>query len=181
MLTSPVTATDALDPFLEKDVENLWVYYACLQYKDSLSNRHFAMPSGRNRILGIQLYKCRIKGFLHWGYNHWYSGLSVKTVDPFRNTDADACFPSGDAFLVYPGQDGPINSIRSEVLREAFQDLNALYLLESLVGRDGTLKLLEKGIEPLTFRQYPHDPAWLPCVRDKINRAICGVPEEYPL
>lgn len=77
-LTIPVTATDAIEPFIEKNVENLWAYYACLQYQDSLSNRFFALPSNRNRILGIQLYKHNIKVFLHWGYNHWYSGLSEK-------------------------------------------------------------------------------------------------------
>lgn len=121
-LTIPVTATDAIEPFIEKNVENLWAYYACLQYQDSLSNRFFALPSNRNRILGIQLYKHNIKDFLHWGYNHWYSGLSEKKINPFLNTDAGACFPSGDAYLVYPGKHGPVNSIRIEVLREAFQD-----------------------------------------------------------
>ncbi len=176
-LTIPVTATDAIEPFIEKNVENLWAYYACLQYQDSLSNRFFALPSNRNRILGIQLYKHNIKGFLHWGYNHWYSGLSEKKINPFLNTDAGACFPSSDAYLVYPGKHGPVNSIRIEVLREAFQDHRALQLLESLIGRTETQKLLEKDIMPVTFRQYPHDAEWLLALRETINKMIAQTQE----
>lgn len=171
-LTVPVTATETVDEFLDKNVENLWVYYACLQYKNSLSNRFYSMPSNRNRIIGIQLYKHNIRGFLHWGYNHWYSGLSIKKINPFLNTDADANFPSGDAYLVYPGPNGPMNSIRAEVLREAFQDQRALQMLESLVGRAETLRILEEGIPPITFQQYPHDPEWMLDVRRRINEAI---------
>lgn len=177
MLTSPVTATSAIDAFLEQHVENLWAYYCCGQYQNYLSNRFLAMPSNRCRILGVQLYRHNIKGFLHWGYNHWYSGLSVKKINPFLNTDADACFPSGDAFLVYPGEDGPVNSLRIKVLREAFQDHRALLLLESLAGKEETHRLLEEGIPPITFQQYPHETKWLLKLREKINRAILSYME----
>lgn len=174
-LTIPVVATDMVKKFMEQDVKQMWVYYACLQYRNSLSNRHFSMPSNRNRILGIQLYKSQIRGFLHWGYNHWYSGLSVKKINPFQITDADACFPSGDAFLVYPGEEGPINSIRLEVLLEGVQDYRALMHLESLIGREETIRFLERGIQPITFVQYPHDSAWLLDVRERVNQMIARV------
>ena len=172
LLNPPVTVLDTVNNFLEKQVRPLWVYYACLENKNYIPNRFFAFPSLRNRIIGIQLYKFQIQGFLHWGYNHWYSGLSVKELDPFTNTDSDACFPSGDAFLVYPGENGPINSIRIEVLREAFQDYRALTLLESLTDREHVLSILEADIPPITFTEYPHDPVWLIDVRERINQAI---------
>ena len=114
---------------------------------------------------------------MHWGYNHWYSGLSEKKINPFLNTDAGACFPSGDAYLVYPGKHGPVNSIRIEVLREAFQDHRALQLLESLIGRTETQKLLEKDIMPGTFRHYPHDAEWLLALRETINKMIAQTQE----
>ncbi len=48
---------------------------------------------------------------------------------------------------MYPGEEGPVESIRLEVLQEAMQDLRALQLLESLVGRERVLELIEEGLE----------------------------------
>lgn len=62
------------------------------------------MPSARNRILGALLYKYNAVGFLQWGYNFWYSQFSKHEIDPFTVTDAGKAFPSGDAFVVYPGE-----------------------------------------------------------------------------
>jgi hypothetical protein len=172
LVKNPIPANNHIEPFLKHEVPNLWTYYCVSQY-DKVSNRFFAFPSARNRIIGMQLYKFRIAGFLHWGYNFWYTQYSKSAIDPFRQTDAGNAFPSGDPFLVYPGKDGPIESIRMEVFYEALQDLRALQLLESLVGRERTMALLEEDLEtPLTFDTYPADPNWLQRKREAINRAI---------
>ena len=34
------------------------------------------------------------------------------------------------------------------------------------------MEILEGGIEPLTFRDYPRDPQWLLNLRTRINNAI---------
>ena len=75
-------------------------YYCCGQYK-KVANRFFSMPSARNRILGVQLYKYNIKGFLQWGYNFWYSQFSLSEIDPYLTTDSGGAFPSGDPFTKY--------------------------------------------------------------------------------
>ncbi|MFD0696735.1 DUF4091 domain-containing protein [Paenibacillus sp. GCM10027628] len=168
----PIPANNHIEPFLENEVPNLWTYYCCAQYQ-KVANRFFTFPSVRNRILGMQLYKYQMAGFLHWGYNFWYSQFSKKAIDPFRVTDAGQGFPSGDAFLVYPGEEGPIESLRLEVLYESLQDLRALQLLESKIGRDAVIALLESGLEkPITFSEYPNDAEWLLGKRDQINRLI---------
>ncbi|THF75361.1 DUF4091 domain-containing protein [Cohnella fermenti] len=172
LVGQPIPGSDRIEPFLEAGVPDLWTYYCCAQYKE-VANRFFDMPSARSRILGAQLYKFRMKGFLHWGYNFWYSQYSLRAVNPFETTDADGAFPSGDAFLVYPGENGPVESIRLKVVREALQDLRALRLLESLAGREATLRLLEQGLEtPLTFRAYPREADWLLARRGLVNEAI---------
>nr|WP_051253595.1 glycoside hydrolase domain-containing protein [Paenibacillus alginolyticus] len=176
----PIPANNHMEPFLENNVPNLWTYYCCVQYRD-VANRFFVFPSVRNRVLGLQLYKFQIAGFLHWGYNFWYSQYSKKAIDPFRVTDAGQGFPSGDAFLVYPGEQGPVESLRLEVFYEAIQDLRALELLESQIGRDAVLLLLEECLEkPITFSDYPNDADWLLGKREQINRKIAesssGVP-----
>jgi len=78
--------------------------------------------------------------------------------------------------LVYPGEEGPIESIRLEVLYEAMQDLRALELLEKKIGKEQTIKLLEEGLqEPLTFSVYPKGSGeWLLAARERINQAIAS-------
>jgi hypothetical protein len=172
LLTHPVVSTEHIERFIENRTNNLWAYYCCCEYK-SVSNRFFNMPSSRNRIIGVQLYKYDIQGFLHWGYNHWYSQKSLKQIDPFQVTDADHGFPSGDAFLVYPGKEGPISSIRLAVLREAMQDIRALRLLERAVGKQETIKCLEEGMnQPLTFSSYEKSSLWIIEMRKRVNQMI---------
>lgn len=168
----PIPANNHIEPFIENGVKPLWTYY-CVSQRKLVSNRFFNMPSARNRIIGMQLYKFGAEGFLHWGYNFWFSQYSKKPINPFLNTDANHSFPSGDAFLVYPGPDGPIESIRMEVFYEALQDLRALQLLESFIGKEQVVALLEEGLEqPITFSEYPRAMEWLLAKREQINRTI---------
>ncbi|SFJ50309.1 protein of unknown function [Paenibacillus sp. UNC496MF] len=173
LVKNPIPASNHIEPFLDHGVEGLWTYYCCGQYKE-VANRFFSMPSARNRILGVQLYKFDLAGFLHWGFNFWYAQYSVGPIDPYRVTDASLAFPSGDAFLVYPGADGgPVESIRLEVLREALQDARALRLLEEKRGREFVIAGLEEGLdEPITFSRYPRDAAWLLAKREWVNAKL---------
>ena len=171
MVKLPIPATDHIKPFIDK-VPQLWTYYCGAQFKD-VSNRFFSMPSQRNRVIGYQLYKFDVKGFLHWGYNFWYKRLSVGEVDPFEETDAGGFFPSGDSFVVYPGKNGePRLSLRLKVFYDGLQDMRALKLAESLVGREKTLEVLEKGIEKIQFDKYPHSDEWHLECRERIN-SLC--------
>ena len=62
----------------------------------------------------------------HWGYN-FYNGVdSLCKIDPYRVTDACGAYPSGDPFIVYPGEGGyPEESIRMMALEEAMNDVRA--------------------------------------------------------
>ena len=175
LVRQPIPASNHIEPFVARGIKNLWTYYCVSQWQD-VSNRFFCMPSARNRILGSQLYRYDLKGFLQWGFNFWYAQFSTHAIDPFRVTDAGGNFPSGDAFLVYPGPDGPLDSIRGEVFREALQDQRALQLLESLQGRNRTVALLERGLDqPLTMKEYPRDAQWLLKSRERCNRRIAAL------
>jgi hypothetical protein len=121
--------------------------------------------------MGLLLYKYDLEGFLHWGYNFWYSQYSIKQIDPFRVTDSGLAFPAGDPFLVYPGPDGPFDSIRHEVCFDAVQDLRALRALENVIGREKTLDIIERdGI--LSMTEYPRSPEWLLETREIINQLL---------
>jgi hypothetical protein len=182
LVRHPIPASNHIEPFIENGVEPLWTYY-CVAQRHKVSNRFFHMPSSRNRIIGLQLYKYNVAGLLHWGYNFWYSQYSRKVLNPYQVTDADRSFPSGDAFLVYPGEHGPVESIRLEVFFEALQDLRALQLLETVVGKDNVLRLLEEGLsQPITFSEYPRSAGWLLHIREKVNGILATkLAEQSPL
>lgn len=168
----PIPANDHIKPYIG-NVEELWTYY-CSAQAANVSNRFFSMPSQRNRVLGCQFYKYDVKGFLHWGYNFWYKRLSVGEVDPFSETDAGGFFPSGDSYVVYPGKDEkPLLSLRLKVFYDALQDMRAMQLAESLIGREAVLNIIESGAEkPIEFDVYPHSDEWQLQMRENINAAI---------
>lgn len=175
--TCPIPCTNHMDEFLKHDVPNLWTYY-CGPVKGG-SNRFFATPSARTRIIGTQFYKFNIAGFLHWGYNFYYNQYSYNVINPFLTTDGEDFTPSGDAFSVYPGTKGePWPSLRQVVFHEAIQDLRALKLCEQLYGREYTMNLLEEGIEPITFMSYPQETDYLLRLRRRINKSIAEKVEQ---
>lgn len=67
-----------------------------------------------------------------------------------------------------------MDSIRSEVFREAMQDLCALRMLEEKIGREAAVALIQDGIDhPLSFTCYPRSTQWLLALREKVNRELC--------
>lgn len=149
----PVPVTNHFHYFDGKTTRR-WTYYCCCPQNYG-PNRFIAMPRRRIRALGLLAYCHDLEGFLHWGYNFYYSQLSWEKLDPFASPDADGAFPAGDAFLVYPGRDGrPWDSVRNEILGEAMEDLRLLRLLESKIGREAVLDIIGRDI---TFQNYPKD------------------------
>lgn len=169
----PIPCENEADEFFGK-VPELWTYYCCGQGSEYMPNRFMSMPSLRNRVLGIIMYKYDVKGFLQWGYNFYNTQYSIKNIDPYKVTDAGGAFPSGDSFVVYPGKGGEaVPSLRLKVFYDAFQDAAALRLLESKLGREKVLEFIDKDLfKPLTFREYPHENDWLLETREKINQMI---------
>jgi hypothetical protein len=172
LVKTPVPSSNHIKPFLEENVPGLWTYYCCGQYKD-VSNVFLAMPAARSRMIGVQLYKFRIAGLLQWGYNFYNNQYSDKPVNPFLSTDGDGFTPAGDCFIVYPGVNGQVwPSLRSAAVKQAMYDQRALELLESFIGREEVVKLIEDGIAPIEFDVYPRSPDWLPRLRAKVNALI---------
>ncbi len=169
----PVPSIEHIESFAGK-VDELWTYYCCNPFTKNLPNRFIAMPSLRSRILGFIMYKYNVKGFLQWGYNFYFTQFSKGQVDPFKVTDAGGAFSSGDAFVVYPGEDGkPLPSLRFEVFYDAIKDYEALVALEKKIGREKVISLLEAGLEkPISAETYPKDEKWLISKRNEINRLL---------
>ena len=169
----PVPAINHMDDFLAANIPGLWTYYCVGQHKD-VTNTFVSMPSARTRILGVQLFKFDIEGFLQWGYNFYGTQYSDYQVDPYAVTDGEAFTPAGDCFQVYPGEGGePEESIRLMLNCHAMQDLRALRWLEALAGREKALSLIDEGLsEPVSFTRYPKDSMYLLNLRHRVNAAI---------
>jgi hypothetical protein len=171
LIKQPIPSTASIDEFIEKGFENRWTYYCCGQGEE-LSNRFFSMPLSATRIIGTQLYLHDIKGFLQWGFNFYNSAHSLRHLNPYEVTDADCAFPSGDSFLVYPDKSGAIMSVRGETMFEAWQDMRALQLLETLIGKEKIKKELEETFGEIRFRSYPRGTKNMLSLREKVNSLI---------
>ena len=170
----PVPSENSIAPFVGR-VPSLWTYYCCGQFRDEMPNRFIAFPSIRNRILGALLYRYGCDGFLHWGYNFWYTQLSRARIDPFAVTDAGKAFPAGDAFCVYPGENGePLSSLRQKVFADGLQDLRALRAAEKKLGAAAVRALVADTLGGIGFSRYPMDEETFFRFRDALWAAVNG-------
>lgn len=156
-IRTPVPIEDRIDDF-KGSVPELWTYYCGGPGNNNMPNRYFCQPSLRNRIIGVIMYVYGVDGFLHWGYNFWYTKLSKAEIDPYKVSDAGGFFPSGDSYVVYPGEDGtPVCSLRLKVFYDAIQDFTALQTLERYSDRHAVKALVEKHLGKVSFSEYSKD------------------------
>ncbi len=142
-----------------------WCYFCCGP-RGRFLNRLIDTPLAKIRMSGWLFYRWPFKGFLHWGYNYWNRAQQREAIDPFAITDAGA-FPNwayGDPFVVYPGADGPLDSIRWEIFAESLQDYA---LLQGLgIARDGPLMAPFRA-----FDDFPRSARGLESARLKLLSA----------
>lgn len=104
----------------EGDFE-LW-FYTCMYPVGRYPNRFLDFSLLKTRLLHWLNWRYQLPGYLHWGLNYW-------TDDPFHNDRIRDDLPPGDCWIVYPGADGPLDSLRWEQMREGLQDFELLWLL----------------------------------------------------
>ena len=127
--------------------EETW-FYTCLAPTGMYPNRFIDYPLIKIRILHWINFRFNLSGYLHWGLNYW-------PENPFQDAEPGN-LPPGDAFIVYPGKDGPLNSIRFETLRLGVQDYELLRMLEKIDSKKAR-SLAETLVRSLT--EYEKDPS----------------------
>jgi hypothetical protein len=137
--------------------------YFCCNPRGRFLNRLMDTPLPKIRMSGWLFYRWPFKAFLHWGYNYWYRSQTRELIDPYRVNDAHnwPAWPSGDPFLVYPGKDGPVDSIRWEIFAESLQDYALLQTLE--VPRNAPLLRALRS-----FEDFPKDENWIERTRTRL-------------
>lgn len=154
--------------------DELW-FYTCMWPQGDWANRFVEQPLLKTRLLHWINYKYGATGYLHWGYNAW-SGK-----DPFENPTrehgGDQYLPAGDAWIVYPGKDGPLDSIRWEAVRDGIAD----YELLAQLGERNPERAQELAHRLVPgFKQYELDPAAFRATRRELLQALTDVPAEQP-
>lgn len=122
-----------------------------------------------------QNYLYQVSGLLYWCTNYWdatagskepwVDQATIKNINPWLY---------GDGSLLYPGKkvgiEGPVSSVRLEIIRDGLEDYKYLWLLEQKAGRESVLQYVRKLAKSWT--EYTHDPAEFARVRDEIARQI---------
>lgn len=118
----PVPVISVAKQYYEEHIPSF--AYFCCGPRGRYVNRLLDTPLVKIRMLGWLLYRFRILGFLHWGYNYWYKSQTRTMIDPFAES-AGGAWPGwayGDPFVVYPGPEGPLDSIRWEMFAMSMED-----------------------------------------------------------
>ena len=97
-----------------------------------------------HRILFWQAWALGMRGMQYWCVNYAPEGQNPYT-DPLDSTPVN-----GDGCLVYPGKDGPVNSVRWETVRDGLEDYDYLSLFmerrAALAGRQGAEDLAGRAV-----------------------------------
>ena len=104
----------------------LW-FYTCCQPWGRYANRFTDYHLSKTRILHWMNYFTGTEGFLHWGLTYGWE-------DPFGPAPR---YPPGDSHIIYPGKDGPMSSVRWEMLREGLEGLRVSLAARSKDQRIG--------------------------------------------
>lgn len=118
------------DDLLERRRESgrTTTYYVCVV--PTHPNTFTVSPAVESRMIPWIAARENLDGFLRWAYNSW-------PEDPYRNPVFQ--FPQGDEYLVYPGEDGPVSSVRWELLRDGIQEFELAARLRERGGAGDSL------------------------------------------
>lgn len=142
------------------------------------------------RVMGILSALYDMKAWSIWAINFWGRPGESKNVwvDPASYKKGQ----EGNGFLLYPGKDGPVASIRLKLTRDAIEDYEYLYLLGEKINKvkeelksnidcNGRERIEEICRSVATgLRDYKADPTYLYKAREKIAKEILEI-EKHPL
>jgi len=152
--------------------DEIWAYVCISAQRPYLNNWAIDYPGMDHRLLFWQLFDEDITGFLYWQATYW-------KVNPWQDT---LTYPggNGDGSLIYPGPDGPVNSIRFELNRDGIEDYDMLVMFRDAVtamnARRGRNMSTDPylNLAPLTksWTDYSEDPMVLERRRELIGNRL---------
>ncbi len=114
-----------------KQGDRIWDYI-CYGVFSPFANFYLDYACLEHRMIFWQNYNFDITGFLYWELAYWQ-----QVSDPWTDQHTCKTFSYevyGEGSLLYPGKkvgiNGPVSSIRLEVIRDGLEDYQYLWLLE---------------------------------------------------
>lgn len=164
----PIPSIKTAKQFQKEGFTQSWAYFCCGP-RGPYVNRLMDTPLLKIRLIGWLLYRLGAQGFLHWGYNYWYRSQTRQLIDPYQ--EVAACnwpgWAGGDPFVVYPGKDGPVDSLRWELFALGLQDYALLETL-GVAREDGALAELSD------YHRFPREESWVESTRAALLRGAGG-------
>lgn len=192
--------------------ERFW-WYVCTGPKAPYATLFIDHPGTEMRVWLWQTWACGVDGILVWQSNYWTSGAAYPDakapqnpyLDPMGwvsgySTDKGVKRPwgNGDGRFIYPPEaaadgnpaepvlDGPVDSIRWEMLRDGIEDYEYLVILKRLLGEqaDGITQAYRDELNALltvpeaisaSLVNFTTDPAPIEEHREKLARAIASL------
>ena len=189
---------------------DMFWWYICTWPPEPYAGEFTDHPGTELRVWLWQTWQRRIQGILIWATNYWTSdaaypdpehpqnpwtdpmcwtagyGLAAGTKSPWGNGDGRFLYPPLRAADARPAEtvlDGPVTSIRMEMLRDGIEDYEYLAMLKRLlVKRAGRLSAAEKSrfealleVPPEITRSltdFTKDPAPIEQRRAEVARAV---------
>lgn len=154
--------------------DEIWAYVCISAQRPWLNNWAIDYPGTDHRVLFWQLFDKEITGFLYWRITHW-------TENPWEEP---MTYPggNGDGSLIYPGEDGPVDSIRWELNRDGIEDYDMLAMLQEAANRleeEGKVTAATRARAALDtsgvtsdWLEYTQDPAIVEQQRERVADAL---------
>ncbi len=147
----------------------IW-WYVCSAPAEKYCNFLIYQDALCPRILFWQQKDLDIEGFLYWETTYW-----AECGDPWTNpltTPSTGMTSFGDGSLFYPGEDGPISTLRLEAITDGVEDFEYLTIAEEMFGSEYVDGVIDQVTTSLT--KYTRDPDVFGEVRRVLGMKIAG-------
>lgn len=150
--------------------DDIW-WYVCNNPRPPFNNMQIDDPGMSTRTLLWQQKREGIDGLLYWHVNCWNRQY---IDDPWTNQDTLGDRHYGDGSLIYPGKkvgvDGPVSSVRLEILQDSLEDFDYLTLADERLGPEVTRSFVARVAR--AHADWEKDPMKLESVRRELGKAL---------
>lgn len=151
---------------IRKEGGELWVYTCGFPAGDWM-NRAIDLSPLAGRLPTWMAVADNMLGFLHWGYNAWNDKPYEETC--YNQRSGERKLPPGNGFIVYPGDNGPWDSIRSHLQRAGAEE--AELLLQYMAKDEAAARALIAKV-CTSFKDYTKDISLFADVRKELLEAL---------
>ncbi len=116
-------------------------WYVCMGPNYPYANWLLENPLIESRIIWWQMFQHDVEGMLYWGLNIWERDRNEQPIADasgplldWSNTTRGLDWLNGDGVLLYPGEHGPLGSVRLSAIRDGLEDHELLRMYRSQRG-----------------------------------------------